>query len=145
MTAMPGVTSAEIIGLLENVDRLAAQVVAARRGRDAARAGGLVAVARDAWRPTVALPRLVANTDVLRYDEPARILDGRPLAARSSSASSAKSASFKGRYGFAPDLSAVMVGHQVASSVYVQQILRSCKSVGIPSRVIELPRDGHGR
>jgi methylenetetrahydrofolate dehydrogenase (NADP+)/methenyltetrahydrofolate cyclohydrolase len=33
-----------------------------------------------------------------------------------------------------------MVGNQVASSVYVQQILRSCASVGIPSRLVELPR-----
>jgi methylenetetrahydrofolate dehydrogenase (NADP+)/methenyltetrahydrofolate cyclohydrolase len=37
-------------------------------------------------------------------------------------------------------LAAVMVGHQLASSVYVQQILRSCRTVGIPSRVVELPR-----
>jgi len=36
--------------------------------------------------------------------------------------------------------SAVMVGDQVASSVYVQQILRSCNSVGIPGRVVDLPR-----
>jgi methylenetetrahydrofolate dehydrogenase (NADP+)/methenyltetrahydrofolate cyclohydrolase len=32
-----------------------------------------------------------------------------------------------------------MVGREVASSVYVQQILRSCQQVGIPSRIIELP------
>ena len=34
----------------------------------------------------------------------------------------------------------MVVGNQVASSVYVQQILRSCATVGIPSRVVELPR-----
>jgi methylenetetrahydrofolate dehydrogenase (NADP+) / methenyltetrahydrofolate cyclohydrolase len=34
----------------------------------------------------------------------------------------------------------VMVGRQAASSVYVQQILRTCRAVGVASRVVELPR-----
>jgi methylenetetrahydrofolate dehydrogenase (NADP+)/methenyltetrahydrofolate cyclohydrolase len=77
---------------------------------------------------------------VLRYDEPARILDGRPLAARIRASVRRQVAAFGRRYGFEPLLVAVMVGHQAASSVYVQQILRSCAAVGIKSRVVELPR-----
>jgi methylenetetrahydrofolate dehydrogenase (NADP+)/methenyltetrahydrofolate cyclohydrolase len=77
---------------------------------------------------------------VLRYDEPARILDGRPLAARIRSGVRRQVSTFARTYGFRPQLVAVMVGHQAASSVYVQQILRSCAAVGVPSRVVELPR-----
>jgi methylenetetrahydrofolate dehydrogenase (NADP+)/methenyltetrahydrofolate cyclohydrolase len=33
-----------------------------------------------------------------------------------------------------------MVGHELASSVYVQQIVRTSQAVGVPSRLIELPR-----
>jgi len=89
---------------------------------------------------TTAVPGLIANADVLRYDQPARILDGRPLAQEIRERVRRQVRSFRGRYGFSPVLCAVMVGHEVASSVYVQQILRSCAAVGIPSRVVELPR-----
>lgn len=47
---------------------------------------------------------------------------------------------FRRKYGYSPTLAAVMVGHELASSVYVQQIIRTCAAVGVPSRVIELPR-----
>jgi methylenetetrahydrofolate dehydrogenase (NADP+)/methenyltetrahydrofolate cyclohydrolase len=77
---------------------------------------------------------------VLRYDEPARILDGRPLAARIRAGVKRQVAAFDRAHGFRPKLVAVMVGRQAASNVYVQQILRSCAQVGIPSRVLELPR-----
>jgi methylenetetrahydrofolate dehydrogenase (NADP+)/methenyltetrahydrofolate cyclohydrolase len=83
---------------------------------------------------------LATHSEVLRYDEPARILDGRPLATEIRERVRRQVRSFKGRYGFAPVLSAVMVGQEAASSVYVQQILRSCMAVGIPSRVVEMPR-----
>ena len=83
---------------------------------------------------------LVANSEVLRYDEPARILDGRPIAAMIRARVARQVSAFKGRYRFTPVLTAVMVGDQVASSVYVQQILGACKSVGVDSRVVELPR-----
>jgi methylenetetrahydrofolate dehydrogenase (NADP+)/methenyltetrahydrofolate cyclohydrolase len=75
-----------------------------------------------------------------RFDEPARILDGRPLAAEIRRRVGRQVRTFKSRYGFSPILSVVVVGREAASSVYVQQILRACLSVGIPSRVIELPR-----
>jgi methylenetetrahydrofolate dehydrogenase (NADP+)/methenyltetrahydrofolate cyclohydrolase len=77
---------------------------------------------------------------VLRYDEPARILVGRPLAARLLAGVKRQVAAFERNYSFRPQLVAVIVGHQAASSIYVQQILRSCVAVGIPSRVLELPR-----
>jgi methylenetetrahydrofolate dehydrogenase (NADP+)/methenyltetrahydrofolate cyclohydrolase len=37
-------------------------------------------------------------------------------------------------------LAAVIVGRELASSVYVQQIVRTSQAVGVPSRVFELPR-----
>ena len=81
-----------------------------------------------------------APVAVLRYDEPARILDGRPLAARIRAGVKRQVTAFDRSYGFRPQLVAVMVGNQAASNVYVQQILRACAAVGIPSRVVELPR-----
>ena len=77
---------------------------------------------------------------VLRYDEPARVLDGRPLATRIRSKVRRQVSAFEKSYGFRPQLVALIVGHQAASNVYVQQILRSCAAVGIPGRVLELPR-----
>lgn len=88
----------------------------------------------------VAVDQDRARGEVLRYDEPARILDGRPLAAEIRERVRRQVASFRGRYGFSPVLAAVVVGDEVASSVYVQQILRASTSVGIPSRIVELPR-----
>lgn len=82
----------------------------------------------------------MTDTGLLRYDEPARILDGRLIAAPIRERVRRQVATFKGRYGFSPVIAAVMVGHEVASSVYVQQILRASAAVGIPTRVIELPR-----
>lgn len=86
-------------------------------------------------------PRLARDSDdVLRYDQPARILDGRPLATEIREHVRRQLRTFRSRFGFSPELVAVKVGEQVASAVYVQQILRSCAAVGIPGRVVELPR-----
>jgi methylenetetrahydrofolate dehydrogenase (NADP+)/methenyltetrahydrofolate cyclohydrolase len=87
-----------------------------------------------------AVPEEGQTEDLLRYDEPARVLDGRPLAAQIRGQVRRQVKAFKARYEFEPILAAVIVGHETASSVYVQQILRSCAAVGVPSRVIELPR-----
>jgi len=84
--------------------------------------------------------RLHVEQDVLRFDEPARILDGRPIAAEIRESVRRQARSFRARYGFSPVLAAVVVGHELASGVYVQQILRSCATVGVPSRVVDLPR-----
>jgi methylenetetrahydrofolate dehydrogenase (NADP+)/methenyltetrahydrofolate cyclohydrolase len=80
------------------------------------------------------------NQEVLRYDQPARILDGRPLAAEIRAKVRRDVRTFRSRHGFTPELVAVKVGNQRASTVYVQQILRSCAAVGISGRVVELPR-----
>jgi methylenetetrahydrofolate dehydrogenase (NADP+)/methenyltetrahydrofolate cyclohydrolase len=78
--------------------------------------------------------------EVLRYDEPARLLDGRPLAALIRDRVKRQVRAFKARYGFTPVLTAVVVGHPAAASVYVEQILRSSRLVGAVSRVEQLPR-----
>jgi methylenetetrahydrofolate dehydrogenase (NADP+)/methenyltetrahydrofolate cyclohydrolase len=70
----------------------------------------------------------------------ARILEGRGLAAEIRSGVRRQAAAFRRRYGYSPTLAAVMVGRELASSVYVQQIVRTCQAVGVPSRVVELPR-----
>jgi methylenetetrahydrofolate dehydrogenase (NADP+)/methenyltetrahydrofolate cyclohydrolase len=70
----------------------------------------------------------------------ARLLDGRPLAAQMRAQVRRQAAAFRRRYGFSPILAAVIVGRERASSVYVEQILRACRNVDIPSRVVELPR-----
>jgi methylenetetrahydrofolate dehydrogenase (NADP+) / methenyltetrahydrofolate cyclohydrolase len=85
-------------------------------------------------------------TDVLRTSSPAkaadagaRIIKGAPIAAALREQVAADVADFTQQYGYSPRLAAVMVGQELASTVYVQQILRSCERVGIPSRVHELP------
>ena len=70
----------------------------------------------------------------------ARVLDGRGLAAEIRADVHSQARTFRRRYGYSPTLAAVMVGRELASSVYVQQIVRTSEAVGIPSRVIELPR-----
>ena len=73
-------------------------------------------------------------------DHTARILEGRSLAAELRTNVKRQATAFRRRYGFNPVLAAVIVGRERASSVYVEQILRSCRLVGLPSRVVELPR-----
>jgi methylenetetrahydrofolate dehydrogenase (NADP+)/methenyltetrahydrofolate cyclohydrolase len=70
----------------------------------------------------------------------ARILEGRTLAAQLRADVRRRVKAFRAKYGYSPTLAAVMVGRELASSVYVQQIVRNCQAVGLPSRVIELPR-----
>ena len=72
--------------------------------------------------------------------EGARVLEGRTLAAEMRDGVRRQAHAFRRLYGHSPTLAAVMVGHELASSVYVQQIVRTCAAVGVPSRVIELPR-----
>ena len=70
----------------------------------------------------------------------ARVLEGRSLASEIRADVRRQAQAFQRKYGYSPTLAAVMVGHELASSVYVQQIVRTCAQVGVPSRVIELPR-----
>lgn len=69
----------------------------------------------------------------------ARLLYGGPLAAVIRGQVKRGVIDFGRRYGFLPSLAVVMVGRQRASSVYVNQILRTCELVGVPSRVLDLP------
>jgi methylenetetrahydrofolate dehydrogenase (NADP+)/methenyltetrahydrofolate cyclohydrolase len=48
-------------------------------------------------------------------------------------------AAFRRRHGFAPTLAIVFVGRDAPSAVYLQQILRSCRSVGLSGRAVEIP------
>ncbi|HUG46803.1 MAG TPA: bifunctional 5,10-methylenetetrahydrofolate dehydrogenase/5,10-methenyltetrahydrofolate cyclohydrolase [Candidatus Limnocylindria bacterium] len=86
-------------------------------------------------------PPAHASSDAERDVAPATILRGAPLAQALREAVAADAEQFRREYGYSPTLAAVMVGHEQASSVYVQQILRTCQLVGVPSRVIELPAD----
>jgi methylenetetrahydrofolate dehydrogenase (NADP+)/methenyltetrahydrofolate cyclohydrolase len=67
-------------------------------------------------------------------------MDGRPLAAQLRARVRRQLGAFRRRYGYSPVLAAVMVGRERASSVYVEQILRTSRAVGIPSRVLALER-----
>ncbi|CAN5668772.1 bifunctional methylenetetrahydrofolate dehydrogenase/methenyltetrahydrofolate cyclohydrolase FolD [soil metagenome] len=70
----------------------------------------------------------------------ARLLLGAPLAAAVRRQVRRAVGEFERQYGTRPLLTAVMLGRGAAASVYVRQILRSCRLVGIPSQVVELPR-----
>jgi methylenetetrahydrofolate dehydrogenase (NADP+)/methenyltetrahydrofolate cyclohydrolase len=69
----------------------------------------------------------------------ARVLYGGPIAAEVRNQIKRGVADFARRYGFRPVLAAVKVGNQRASSVYVNQILRTSELVGVPTRVLDLP------
>jgi methylenetetrahydrofolate dehydrogenase (NADP+) / methenyltetrahydrofolate cyclohydrolase len=70
----------------------------------------------------------------------ARLLLGAPLAAAVRRQVRRAVGEFERQHGKRPLLTAVMLGRGAAASVYVRQILRSCRLVGIPSQVVELPR-----
>ena len=74
-------------------------------------------------------------------DSGAALLLGSPLATRLRAHVKRSAAGFRGRYGFSPVLAVVIVGQQQAASVYVQQILRTCRLVGVTGSVVEMPRD----
>jgi methylenetetrahydrofolate dehydrogenase (NADP+)/methenyltetrahydrofolate cyclohydrolase len=69
----------------------------------------------------------------------ARLLQGAPIAAEIRTTVKDDVAAFKRRYGFAPALAVVIVGRDAPSIVYLQQILRSCRNVGITGNLVEIP------
>jgi methylenetetrahydrofolate dehydrogenase (NADP+)/methenyltetrahydrofolate cyclohydrolase len=69
----------------------------------------------------------------------ARSLLGAPIAAEIKARVKADVAAFRKRNGYAPTLAVVLVGRDAPSAVYLQQILRTCKSVGIDGRLVEIP------
>ncbi len=72
-------------------------------------------------------------------EDGARLLRGAPIAAEIKTSVTAEVAAFRGRYGFAPTLAVVIVGRDAPSAVYLEQILRTCRSVGIEGRLVEIP------
>jgi methylenetetrahydrofolate dehydrogenase (NADP+)/methenyltetrahydrofolate cyclohydrolase len=69
----------------------------------------------------------------------ARLLHGAPVAAGMRARVKADVTAFKKRYGYAPTLAVVVVGKDAPSAVYLQQIIRSCRNVGVSGRLVELP------
>ena len=71
--------------------------------------------------------------------EPPRLLLGAPIATEIRAGVKQDVATFRRRHGHAPTLAVVLVGRDAPSAVYLQQILKSCASVGIDGRLIEVP------
>lgn len=67
-----------------------------------------------------------------------RLLAGAPIAADIRTRVAADVEAFRRRHGYAPGLAVVMVGADAPSAVYLRQILRSCRNVGIDGRLVEL-------
>jgi methylenetetrahydrofolate dehydrogenase (NADP+)/methenyltetrahydrofolate cyclohydrolase len=72
---------------------------------------------------------------------PARIIDGKGVAAALRSALVARVAAFTARHGRAPGLAVLLVGSDAASRVYVRAKRRACEEVGMASFAHDLPVD----
>jgi len=68
-----------------------------------------------------------------------RLLAGSPIAAEIRAGVKKDVAAFRRRYGYVPTLAIVVVGRDAPSIVYLQQILKSCRSVGLEGRLVEVP------
>jgi methylenetetrahydrofolate dehydrogenase (NADP+)/methenyltetrahydrofolate cyclohydrolase len=68
----------------------------------------------------------------------ARLLQGAPIAAEIRASVKDDVEAFKRRYGYTPSLSVVIVGRDAPSMVYLEQILRSCRNVGITGHLVEI-------
>jgi methylenetetrahydrofolate dehydrogenase (NADP+)/methenyltetrahydrofolate cyclohydrolase len=68
----------------------------------------------------------------------ARRLEGAPIAAEIRAAVGEDVATFTSQRGRPPGLAVVIVGRDAPSTVYLEQILRSCAMVGIAARFVEL-------
>ena len=69
----------------------------------------------------------------------ARLLHGAPIAADIRASVRDDVASFKRRHGHAPRIAVVIVGRDAPSIVYLEQILRSCRNVGVSGELVEIP------
>jgi methylenetetrahydrofolate dehydrogenase (NADP+)/methenyltetrahydrofolate cyclohydrolase len=69
----------------------------------------------------------------------ARILQGGPIATDIRASVKDEVAAFRRRFGYAPGLAVVIVGRDAPSMVYLEQILRSCRNVGIAGRLVDIP------
>ena len=75
----------------------------------------------------------------LRPAARARELLGAPIATEIKARVKTDAAAFRRRHGVAPTLAVVLVGRDAPSAVYLQQILRTCRNVGIDGRLVEVP------
>lgn len=71
-------------------------------------------------------------------DSGARLLEGAPIAAEIRQAVAEDVARYTRDHGRAPTLAVVIVGKDAPSTVYLEQILRSCARVGIDARFAEI-------
>jgi methylenetetrahydrofolate dehydrogenase (NADP+) / methenyltetrahydrofolate cyclohydrolase len=69
----------------------------------------------------------------------ARLLAGAPIATDIRASVKDEVAAFRRRNGYAPGLAVVIVGRDAPSMVYLEQILRSCRNVGISGRLVDIP------
>jgi methylenetetrahydrofolate dehydrogenase (NADP+) / methenyltetrahydrofolate cyclohydrolase len=86
-----------------------------------------------------AVSSIAAATPVASGARVARSLVGAPIAAEIKAGVKLDVAAFRKRNGYAPTLAVILVGRDAPSAVYLQQILRTCKSVGIDGRLVEIP------
>ncbi len=68
----------------------------------------------------------------------ARLLLGAPIATEIRAGVTTEIAAFRELNGYPPGLAVVIVGADAPSAVYLQQILRACRNVGIEGRMVEL-------
>jgi methylenetetrahydrofolate dehydrogenase (NADP+)/methenyltetrahydrofolate cyclohydrolase len=68
----------------------------------------------------------------------ARLLEGAPIANEIRAGVQADVEAFHRQHGYVPGLAVVIVGKDAPSAVYLQQILRSCRTVGIEGRLVEI-------
>lgn len=74
----------------------------------------------------------------------ARLLLGGPIATEIRAGVKAEVEDFQALNGYRPGLAVVIVGADAPSAVYLQQILRSCRTVGIEGRMVELSGEVSG-
>ncbi len=67
-----------------------------------------------------------------------RLLTGAPIAAEIRAGVKDAVAAYTRRQGYRPSLAVVLVGKDAPSAVYLQQILRSCRNVGVQGRLVEV-------
>lgn len=67
-----------------------------------------------------------------------RLLAGAPIAAEIRAGVKDAVAAYERRQGYRPSLAVVLVGKDAPSAVYLQQILRSCRNVGVHGRMVEV-------
>lgn len=69
----------------------------------------------------------------------ARLLQGSAIATEIRATVKDEVAAFRRQNGYAPGLAVVIVGRDAPSMVYLEQILRSCRNVGIAGHLVEIP------